>query len=72
MENAQHQDDGATPWGAVRCFSRLFRSVVAMADSVGPLAMINCKPRQARKGATVAVKSCAEVRLAEDVTISAV
>jgi len=39
-----------------------------MEDSVGPLAMISCEPRQARKGATVAVTSCAGVRLAEDST----
>ncbi len=28
-------------------------------DRVGPLATIRCKPRQARKGATVAADSCA-------------
>ncbi len=31
---------------------------------VGPPATINCEPRQARKGATVAVDLCAGVRLA--------
>ncbi len=31
---------------------------------VGPLATIRCKPRQARKGATVAADSCAGMRLA--------
>ena len=30
-----------------------------MVALAGPLAMINCQPRQARKGATVAVTSCA-------------
>ena len=35
-----------------------------MEISVGPFAMINCEPRQARKGATVAVTSCAGVWLA--------
>ena len=35
-----------------------------METPVGPFAMINCEPRQARKGATVAVTSCAEVWLA--------
>ena len=35
-----------------------------MVDRVGPLAMIPCKPRQARKGAAVAGDSCAEVWLA--------
>ena len=36
-----------------------------MEASVGPFAIINCEPRQARKGATVAAKLCAGVRLAE-------
>ncbi len=40
-----------------------------MEDSIGPLATIRCKPRQARKGATVAVKLCAEVWLIEDSTL---
>ena len=31
---------------------------------VGPLATIRCKPRQARKGATVAADSCAGMWLA--------
>jgi len=31
---------------------------------VGPPATISCEPRQARKGATVAVDLCAGVRLA--------
>ncbi|MET4694762.1 hypothetical protein V5J35_000374 [Endozoicomonas sp. NE40] len=35
-----------------------------MVDPVGPPAMISCKLRQARKGATVAVTSCAGVWLA--------
>lgn len=35
-----------------------------MVDPVGPPAMISCQPRQARKGATVAVTSCAGVWLA--------
>ena len=30
---------------------------------IGLLAMISCEPRQARKGATVAMISCAGVRL---------
>ena len=34
-----------------------------MATRVGSLATISCKPRQARKGATVAVSSGAEVWL---------
>jgi len=33
---------------------------------VGPLAMIGCEPRQARKGAAVAADSCAGVWLAGD------
>ena len=33
-------------------------------DRVGPLATIRCKPRQARKGATVAADSCAGMWLA--------
>ena len=41
-----------------------------METSVGPSAMISCKPRQARKGATVAVVSCAGVWLAEVPTIA--
>ena len=36
-----------------------------MVASVGPLATISRKPRQARKGATVVVDSCAGVWLAE-------
>ena len=39
-----------------------------MVTSAGPLAMISCEPRQARKGATVAVTSCAGVRLAGEAT----
>jgi hypothetical protein len=35
----------------------------SMVSRIGPLAMIRCKPRQARKGATVAADSCAGVRL---------
>ncbi len=35
-----------------------------MVTSVGPLAVIACKPRQVRKEATVASGLCAEVRLA--------
>lgn len=34
----------------------------------GPLAMISCEPRQARKGATVVVSSCAEVWLVRTAT----
>ncbi len=34
-------------------------------DSIGPLATIGCKLRQARKGATVAIDSCAEMWLVE-------
>ena len=41
-----------------------------MAGPVGPPAMNNCKLRQARKGATVAVNSCAGVWLAGNVTSS--
>ena len=37
-----------------------------MEDPVGPLAMVSCESRQARKGATVAVKPCAGVWLAGD------
>jgi hypothetical protein len=33
-------------------------------NRVGPLATIRCKPRQARKGATVAADSCAGMWLA--------
>ena len=32
-------------------------------DCIGPLATIRCKPRQVRKGATVAADSCAEMWL---------
>jgi len=32
-------------------------------NCVGPLATIRCQPRQARKGATVAADSCAEMWL---------
>ena len=35
----------------------------AMVTHFGPLAAINCEPRQARKGATVTMDSGAEVRL---------
>ena len=37
-----------------------------MVSLAGPLAMISCEPRQARKGATVTADSCAVVRLAGD------
>ena len=36
-----------------------------MVSRVGPLAMILCQPRQARKGAAVAADSCAGVWLAQ-------
>jgi len=36
---------------------------LVMVTLSGPLAMISCEPRQARKGATVAVTSCAGVWL---------
>jgi hypothetical protein len=39
-----------------------------MVTPVGPLAMIGYEPRQARKGATVVVISCAEVWLAGEAT----
>jgi len=39
-----------------------------MVTPVGPLATISCEPRQARKGATVAVTSCAGVWLAGEAT----
>ena len=39
-----------------------------MVTPAGPLAMIDCEPRQARKGATVVVISCAEVWLAGEAT----
>tara|TARA_R110002167_G_scaffold49184_4_gene144216 strand:+ start:2644 stop:2862 length:219 start_codon:yes stop_codon:yes gene_type:complete len=35
-----------------------------MVSLAGPLAMISCEPRQARKGATVIADSCAVVWLA--------
>ncbi len=38
-----------------------------MVTSVGPLAVIACKPRQVRKEATVASGLCAEVWLAEGI-----
>ena len=41
------------------CFSQV--SIIAMADLVGPPAMSSCELRQARKGATVAVRTCAGV-----------
>ncbi len=47
MENALHPDETS----------------VFLVGPVGPLAMISCEPRQARKGATVAVTSCAGVWL---------
>ncbi len=47
----------------------LFESI--MEGSVGPLAMINYELRQARKGATVVVTSCAGVWLAENSTLFA-
>jgi hypothetical protein len=37
-----------------------------MVSLAGPLAMIGCEPRQARKGATVIAKSCAVVWLVGD------
>jgi hypothetical protein len=40
-----------------------------MEDSVGPLAMVSYELRQAWKGATVIVKSCAEVWLAGNSTL---
>lgn len=40
------------------------RNKSSMVSRVGPLATIPCKPRQARKGATVATDSCAGVWLA--------
>ena len=40
-----------------------------MADLAGPPAIINCEPRQARKGATVVVTLCAGVWLARAVTL---
>ena len=39
-----------------------------MVTPVGPFAMIDYEPRQARKGATVVVISCAEVRLTGEAT----
>ncbi len=44
-------------------------AALAMVAPVGPPAMISCKPRQARKGATVAVMSCAGVWLAGAISI---
>ena len=41
----------------------LIQISVLMVTLIGPLAMIDGKPRQARKGATVAVDSCAGVWL---------
>ena len=41
-----------------------------MVSLVGPLAMIGCKPRQARKGATVTADSCAGVWLAGGTSIN--
>lgn len=41
-----------------------------MVAFIGPLAMNICKPRQARKGATVAGTSCAEMWLVEAAAIS--
>lgn len=40
-----------------------------MVSLAGPRAMIRCKPRQARKGATVAADACAVVWLAGDATL---
>ncbi len=42
---------------------------IIMEDSVGPLAMVSYELRQAWKGATVIVKSCAEVWLAGNSTL---
>lgn len=44
--------------------NREFLVSVFMANLAGPLAMSSCELRQARKGATVAVRACAGVRLA--------
>jgi hypothetical protein len=41
-----------------------------MVSLAGPRAMIRCKPRQARKGATVAADSCAVVWLAGGATLN--
>ena len=41
-----------------------------MVAPFGPLAAASCKPRQARKGATVVVTLCAEVRLLGVIAIS--
>ena len=42
----------------------------SMEDSVGPLAMVSYELRQAWKGATVIVKSCAEVWLTGNSTLT--
>jgi len=41
---------------------------LVMVALVGPLAMIDGEPRQARKGATVTIDSCAGMRLARVAT----
>ena len=58
-------------WGCARIPQLLnfsnklsFRINLFMVTHVGHLATIHCKPRQARKGATVVMDSCAEERRA--------
>src|SRR5690606_25136597 len=43
---------------------------LAMVAPIGSPAMVSCKPRQARKGATVAVRLCAGVWLVGAISIS--
>jgi len=43
---------------------------LAMVAPIGSPAMVSCKPRQARKGATVAVRLCAGVWLVGVISIS--
>ncbi len=42
-----------------------YSSLFNYGGSIGPLAAIDCEPRQARKGAAVTIDSSAEVRLLE-------
>ena len=43
--------------------ARLLRLRKLYGGLIGPLAIVSCEPRQARKGATVAVRLCAGVWL---------
>jgi len=58
-----HQAELATSWALPQNTQPCIQAVtgIDMVTHPGSLATINCEPRQARKGATVAVISCAVV-----------